>query len=259
MRLHGKGLGFRRRLGVTTRTIIGGLSVLLIIAAVGCDDKSQPTGPTTARESPGTDVQTQQVATPTTTPTPQLPGSITPVPVSKSYRLDLGAGVVVAFVEGLSPEQPDKVAYVTHVPSGSQAVLDRDGQIIDRHDGRGDGPGRLDAVLEDGAEMDRILKGLKSDEDVRPRETVIDWVPLIQFGGIHYLARWRLAGQNTSRGRSRPDCRRPGTRVLPDRLQGRWLRRGPLPLPGRRLHLLGPGHAGICGQGLCTGVPGSRP
>ena len=136
MRLHGKGLGFRRQLGVTTRTIIGGLSVLLIIAAVGCDDKSQPTGPTTARESPGTDVQTQQVATPTTTPTPQFPGSITPVPASESYRLDLGAGVVVAFVEGLSPEQPDKVAYVTHVPSGSQAVLDRDGQIIDRHDGR---------------------------------------------------------------------------------------------------------------------------
>ena len=200
MRLHGKGLGFRRRLGVTTRTIIGGLSVLLIIAAVGCDDKSKPTGPTTARESPGTDVQTQQVDTPTTTPTPQLPGSITPVPASESYRLDLGAGVVVAFVEGLSPEQPDKVAYVTHVPSGSQAVLDRDGQIIDRHDGQGDGPGRLDAVLEDGAEMDRILKGLKSDEDVRPRETVIDWVPLIQFGGIHYLARWRLAGQTPREG-----------------------------------------------------------
>ena len=107
---------------------------------------------------------------------------------------------MVAFVEGLSPEQPDKVAYVTHVPSGSQAVLDRDGQIIDRHDGRGDGPGRLDAVLEDGAEMDRILKGLKSDEDVRPRETVIDWVPLIQFGGIHYLARWRLAGQTPREG-----------------------------------------------------------
>ena len=200
MRLHGKGVGFRRRLGVTTRTIIGGLSVLLIIAAVGCDDKSQPTGPTTARESPGTDVQTQQIPTPTATPSPKLPGSITPVPASESYRLDFGDGMVVAFVEGLSPEQHDKVAYVTHVPSGSQAVLDRDGQIIDRHDGRGDGPGRLDAVLEDGAEMDRILKGLKSDEDVRPRETVIDWVPLIQFGGIHYLARWRLAGQTPREG-----------------------------------------------------------
>ncbi len=200
MRLHSKELGLSGRLGVPKLGIVGGLLVLLMLVAAACDDKAQPTGPTATQESPGTGAQTQQVATPTTTPTPQLPGSIKPVPASESYRLDLGAGVVVAFVEGLSPEQPDKVAYVTHVPSGSQAMLDRDGQIIDRHDGRGDGPGRLDAVLEDGAEMDRIQKGLKSDEDVRPRETVIDWVPLIQFGGIHYLARWRLAGQATREG-----------------------------------------------------------
>ena len=186
------------RLGVPKLGIVGGLLVLLIIAAVGCDDKSQPTGPTTARESPGTDVQTQQVATPTTTPTPQLPGSMTPVPASESYRLDLGAGVVVAFVEGLSPEQPDKVAYVTHVPSGSQAVLDRDGRVIERHNGRGDGPSRLDAVLQDRAAMDRIMEGLKSDEHMRPREAVdIYWPHMIQFGGIHYLARWRLPGEAT--------------------------------------------------------------
>ena len=200
MRLHSKELGLSGRLGVPKLGIVGGLLVLLMLVAAACDDKAQPTGPTATQGSPGTGAQTQQVATPTTTSTPQLPGSIKPVPASESYRLDLGAGVVVAFVEGLSAEQPDKVAYVTHVPSGSQAMLDRDGQIIDRHDGRGDGPGRLDAVLEDGAEMDRILKGLKSDEDVRPRETVIDWVPLIQFGGIHYLARWRLAGQATREG-----------------------------------------------------------
>ena len=200
MRLHSKELGLSGRLGVPKLGIVGGLLVLLMLVAAACDDKAQPTGPTATQGSPGTGAQTQQVATPTTTPTPQLPGSIKPVPASESYRLDLGGGVVVAFVESLSPEMPDKVAYVTHVPSGSQAMLDRDGQIIDRHDGRGDGPGRLDAVLEDGAEMDRILKGLKSDEDVRPRETVIDWVPLIQFGGIHYLARWRLAGQATREG-----------------------------------------------------------
>ena len=187
------------RLRVPKLGIIGGLLVLLSIAAVGCDDKSQPpAGPTTARESPGTGAQTQQMPTSTATPTPLIPGSITPVPASETYRLDLGPGVVVAFVEGLSPELDGKVAYVTHVPSGSQAVLDRAGQIIDRHDGRGDGPGRLDAVLEDGAAMDRILKGLKSDEDVRPREAVdIYWPHMIQFGGIHYLAKWRLPGQAT--------------------------------------------------------------
>ena len=186
----------RGRLGFLRLSIVGVLLTLLMAVVAGCGDEP----PTTTGESPGTDVQTQQMATPTTTPTPQLPGSITPVPASETYRLDLGLGVVVAFVEGLSPDMPDKVAYVTHVPSGSQAVLDRDGQVIDRHDGRGDGPSRLDAVLSDEAAMGRIVEGLKSDEDVRPRETVIDWVPLVQFGGIHYLARWRLAGQTAREG-----------------------------------------------------------
>ena len=176
--------------------LIGGLAILLFMAACG-DGNSIPA----STAIPGSSAPTNQPqGMPTTTPSPQPPGSITPVPASESYRLDLGVGVVVSFVEGLSPEMPDKVAYLTHVPSGSQAVLDRDGQIIDRHDGRGDGPRRLDAVLQDGAAMDRILKGLKSDENVRPRETVIDWVPLVQFGGIHYIARWTLAGQTAREG-----------------------------------------------------------
>ena len=198
MRLHSKELGLSGRLGVPKLGIVGGLLVLLMLVAAACDDKAQPTGPTATQGSPGTGAQTQQVATPTTTPTPQLPGSIKPVPASESYRLDLGAGVADAFVEGLSPEQPDKVAYVTHVPSGSQAVLDRDGRVIERHNGRGDGPSRLDAVLQDRAAMDRIMEGLKSDEHMRPREAVdIYWPHMIQFGGIHYLARWRLPGEAT--------------------------------------------------------------
>ena len=68
-------------------------------------------------------------------------------PPLQRLGLDLGDGVVVALMKGLSPDMSDKVAYVTHVPSGSQAVLDRDGQVIDRHDGWDDGPDRLDAVL----------------------------------------------------------------------------------------------------------------
>ena len=168
-------------------------TVPLLVAA--CGDVESPT--TATQESPGTGAETRQMTTPTATPTPLLPGSITPVPASETYRLDLGPGVVVAFVEGLSPDMPDKVAYVTHVPSGSQAVLDRDGQVIDRHDGRGDGPSRLDAVLQDRAAKDRIMEGLKSDEDVRPRETVAEWVHSV---GITYLAKGSWFGPIMANG-----------------------------------------------------------
>ena len=44
MRLHGKELRLGRRLGVTTRTIIGGLAVLLMLTVVACNDaETQPT------------------------------------------------------------------------------------------------------------------------------------------------------------------------------------------------------------------------
>ena len=176
--------------------LIGGLAILLFMAACG-DGNSIPA----STAIPGSSAPTNQPqGMPTTTPSPQPPGSITPVPASESYRLDLGVGVVVSFVEGLSPEMPDKVAYVTHVPSGSQAVLDRDGQIIDRHDGRGDGPRRLDAVLQDRAAMGRIVEGLKNDEDVRPRETLAEWAHSVQFGGITYLAKGGWFGPMLANG-----------------------------------------------------------
>ena len=125
-----------------------------------------------------------------------LPGSVTPEPASGAYRLDLGPGMVIAFVEGLTPEMPEKVAYVTHVPSGTQAILDREGQVIHRHDGRADGPGRLDALLDDGTAMDRIKEGLTNGEDVRPREHTISWIPMMQFGGIHFVRLgWSAASQ----------------------------------------------------------------
>ena len=179
--------------------LIGALVIGLLFIAACRGVESTPTA-TTTQDSPGPGAQTQQMPTPTATPTPLIPGSITPVPASETYRLDLGPGVVVAFVEGLSPDMPDKVAYVTHVPSGSQAVLDRDGQVIDRHDGRGDGPSHLDAVLQDRAAKDRIMEGLKSDEDVRPRETLAEWAHSVQFGGITYLAKGSWFGSMIANG-----------------------------------------------------------
>ena len=164
---------------------------LVALALAACGDANSFASAT--QEAIVRDSQTQQMPT----PTPMLPGSITPAPASKNYRLDLGAGLVVVFVEGLSPEFSGKVAYVTHVPSGSQAVLDRDGRTIDRHDGRDNGPARLGGVLGDAAAMDGIMEVLLSHEDARPRENVIEWIPSVRFGGISNTARWRVVGPNT--------------------------------------------------------------
>ena len=179
--------------------LIGALVIGLLFIAACRGVESTPTA-TTTQDSPGPGAQVQQVPPPTATPSPKLPGSITPAPASESFRLDLGGGVVVAFVEGLSPKFSGKVAYVTHVPTGFQLVLDPEGEIIDRHDGRDDGPDRLDAVLADQATVDRIVEGLQGDDDLRPRETAADWVHSIQFGGITYLAKGSLGGPIITEG-----------------------------------------------------------
>ncbi|MBI4336651.1 MAG: hypothetical protein HY683_02325 [Chloroflexi bacterium] len=140
-------------------------------------------------------------SSPTPTPTPLLPGQLTPRPAPERVRLDLGDGIVVAFVEGLLADLPGKVVYVTHVPSGTQVVLDREGRIVERHDGRGDGPARMDAVLADEAAMGRIMAGLRSAEDARPRQSAIDWVPFIKFGGVTYVQNWRFG---TAEGERQP-------------------------------------------------------
>ena len=179
--------------------LIGALVIGLLFIAACRGVESTPTA-TTTQDLPGPGTQVQQVPPPTATPSPKLPGSITPAPASESFRLDLGGGVVVAFVEGLSPKFSGKVAYVTHVPTGSQLVLDPEGEIIDRHDGRDDGPDLLDAVLADQATMDRIVEGLQGDDDLRPRETIADWLHSIQFGGITYLAKGSLGGPIITEG-----------------------------------------------------------
>ena len=95
---------------------------------------------------------------------------------------------------------PGKVAYVTHVPTGSQLVLNPGGEVVDRHNGRDDGPGRLAAVLADQATLDRILEGLQGDHDLRPRESAADWLHSIRFGGITYLAKGGWGGPTITGG-----------------------------------------------------------
>ena len=126
--------------------------------------------------------------------------SMAPEPASETYRLDLAPDVVAAFVEGLTPEMSKRVAYVTHVPSGTQAILGRDGKVIHRHDGRADGPGRLDAVLGDRTAMVRIQKGLTDAANLRPQSHTISWVPMMRFNGVRYGEQWRSDGQETPGG-----------------------------------------------------------
>ena len=123
-----------------------------------------------------------------------MPGP-TPWSDSAANRLELGSGVVVAFVEGLTPEMPEKVAYITHVASGSQAILDSEGKVVQRHDGRADGASRLDTVLSDGAAVALVMQRLTNGGDVSPRPHTISWVPLMQFGGIQYLREWHSTGE----------------------------------------------------------------
>ena len=138
--------------------------------------------------------------------------SMAPEPASETYRLDLAPDVVAAFVEGLTPEMSKRVAYVTHVPSGTQAILGRDGNVIHRHDGRAHGPGRLDALLGDRTAMVRIQKGLTDAANLRPpqRTMSISWVPMIQFDGIQYEKQWRPAGQGTLEGEGGLEEEDPG-------------------------------------------------
>ena len=76
-----------------------------------------------------------------------------------------------------------RVAYVTHVPSGTQDILYRDGKVIHRYDGRADVPERWDALLGDRTAMIRIQKGPTDVANLRPpqRTMSISWVPMIQF------------------------------------------------------------------------------
>ena len=104
---------------------------------------------------------------------------------SAANRLELGSGVVVTFVEGLTPEMPGRVAYITHVASGSQAIVDSEGKVVQRHDGRADAQAAWIIVLSDGATVAIVMQRLTNGGDLSPRSHTILWVPVMQFGGIN--------------------------------------------------------------------------
>ena len=83
MRLHSRGLGLRHRIRATTVGIIGGLSVLLMVAVAGCDDaEPNVTGELTVPTSARAATPTPSVAAP---PSP-LPADATDVEVVYASR-----------------------------------------------------------------------------------------------------------------------------------------------------------------------------
>lgn len=100
--------------------------------------------------------------------------------------LDPVSDVRIVFTEGASSEAQGKVTYVTHVPSGSQIVIGREGQVISRHDGRVDGPARLDAVLAHEGIMGDIITGVPTAGSPLPQHA--DWLNFIKFEGVTYMA-----------------------------------------------------------------------
>ncbi len=117
---------------------------------------------------------------PTSTPEPLLPGGTSRAP--DHVRLDLDDGVVVAFAADPSL---GRIAYVTHVPSGAQVVLDREGKVIERHDPPGVDSDLLDATLEDSDAMTKIRRGLQY-EGVLVRDPIRSWINAIHFEGASY-------------------------------------------------------------------------
>ncbi len=122
----------------------------------------------------------ESTPTPTPTPEPILLGSASKPP--EHIRLVLDDGIVVAFADDPSL---GRIAYVTHVPSGAQIVLDREGKVIERHDSPGVGSDLLDATLKDADSMAKIQRSLRYEE-VLLWDPMTNWVNVIHFGGASY-------------------------------------------------------------------------
>ena len=158
--------------------ILVGLLGLVACAGQPATQTARPTStPELLTEEPST---ATALLAPTPTPEPLPTGTTARAP--DHVRLDLDDGIVVAFADDSSR---GRIAYVTHVPSGAQAVLDAEGAVIERHGSPGGDGGLLDVVLEDVNAMARIQEGLRYKGSLL-RNPIADWLDVIRFSGIEY-------------------------------------------------------------------------
>ena len=127
---------------------------------------------------------------PTPTPEPRPVSFDDHVMPPEYVRLDFDNQIVVAFVDdqGLG-----RVAYVTHVPTGAQAVLNNKGKVVERHSGTGNGDAILEVTLSDADAMSQIQGGFLYEEDLSGNG-FMDWVNFIRFGGSEYLSKGKRGG-----------------------------------------------------------------
>ena len=168
----------RRLQAAVIAGILVGLLGLVACAGQPATQTARPTStPELLTEEPST---ATALLAPTPTPEPLPTGTTARAP--DHVRLDLDDGIVVAFAADSSR---GRIAYVTHVPSGAQAVLDAEGAVIERHGSPGGDGGLLDVVLEDVNAMARIQEGLRYKGSLL-RNPIVDWLDVIRFSGIEY-------------------------------------------------------------------------
>ena len=164
--------------------LVPSLLATFALASCGADTGDQEGLPNRTALGPLTEAATTTVLPdPTQTPELPLPGSVAATaPLPEYVRLDLEDGIVVAFADDPSL---GRIAYVTHVPSGAQAVLDAKGNMIGREDSPGKDSTALDFALASGDVVARIKTGLRYDGPL-PRDPIGDWIDIIRFDGVVY-------------------------------------------------------------------------
>ena len=166
-------------------TVIAGILVgLLGLVACAGEPATQTALPTSTPELlPAEPSTATTLLAPTPTPEPLPTGTTARAP--DYVRLDLDDGIVVAFADDSSL---GRIAYVTHVPSGAQAVLDAEGTVTKRHGSPGGDGGLLDVVLGDVDAMARIRESLRYEGSLlrNPIADLADWLDVIRFSGIEY-------------------------------------------------------------------------
>ena len=149
-----------------------------------CDKGERPQSPgetPSPSASPSVAASAKDLPTPTPEPRPFSDDGAKP---PEYVRLDIDNNIVVAFAD----DQPlGRIAYITHVPTGAQAILDKGREVIEKHVGTGEGDAIIEATLSNAAAMSRIQIGLLYEEDL-PGNGFMDWVNSIRFDGISYVS-----------------------------------------------------------------------